>query len=55
MNELIREEGLRKGCRSLGDVMVWDSSRRTAKFSCHHIADPLWASSTAAFGKNGRI
>lgn len=54
-DEVIRKERLREGCGSLGDVMVWDSSRRTAKFSCHHISDPRWASGTAAFGRNDRI
>jgi len=31
MDEVIRKERLREGFRSLGDVMVWDSSRRISQ------------------------
>lgn len=55
MGEVIRKERLREGCKCFGDMIVWDGSRKTAKFSSHHISDPPWASGTAVFGRNDRI
>jgi len=50
--KVIRKEKLREGCGSLGDVMVRDSSRRTAKSSCRNISDLLWANIAATFVKH---
>lgn len=56
MGEIIRKERLREGCKCFGDMIVWDSSRKAAKFSCHHhVSDPLWASGMAVLGGNARI
>lgn len=55
MGEIIRKERLREGCKCFVDMIVWDSSRKAAKFSCHHISDPLWASGMAVLGRNDRI
>lgn len=55
MGEIIRMERQREGCKCFGDLIVWDSSRKTAKFSCHHVSDPLWASGMAVLGRNDKV